>query len=388
MVKINKMKITFNSWPTYSKNEIKIINKIVKSGKVNYWTGKYCSIFENYFKKKFNLNYTVSIANGSVALDAALSILKLKKNDEVLVTSRSYITTASCIQKTPAKIKFVDVNLNNQNICLNDLKKKINNNTKLVICVHLAGWPCDINKIKKIIGKRKILILEDCAQAHGAKINGKYVGSIGDISTWSFCNDKIISTLGEGGMIACKNKNIYKKLWSYKDCGRNYDKIFNSKKKNNKLFKWIHDYDGTNLRMTEVQAAVGIEQLKNLEKMTNLRERNLKYIYTRIQKSEIVYSPILPKNIKHSAYRCYLFCKNYSIRNRFIEYLNKNGIDANQGSCPEIYKEKRFNLKNKIVLKNANKLGRIAVSLPSHHLLSVRDLSNIVRTINKFIILN
>ena len=192
MVKINKMKIKFNSWPTYSKNEIKIINKIVKSGKVNYWTGKYCSIFENYFKKKFNLNYTVSIANGSVALDAALSILKLKKNDEVLVTSRSYITTASCIQKTPAKIKFVDVNLNNQNICLNDLKKKINKKTKAVICVHLAGWPCDINKIKKIILKKKILILEDCAQAYGAKINGKYVGSIGDISTWSFCNDKYL----------------------------------------------------------------------------------------------------------------------------------------------------------------------------------------------------
>jgi len=388
MVKINKMKIKFNSWPVYSNNEIKIINKVVKSGKVNYWTGNYCSIFENYFRKKFNLNYTVSIANGSVALDAALSILNLKKNDEVLVTSRSYITTASSIQKTPAKIKFLDVNLNNQNICLNDLKKKINNKTKLIICVHLAGWPCDINKIKKIIGKRKILILEDCAQAHGAKINGKYVGSMGDISTWSFCNDKIMSTLGEGGMVACKNKNIYKKLWSYKDCGRNYNKIFNSKRNNNKLFKWIHDYDGTNLRMTEVQAAVGIEQLKNLEKMINLRERNLKHIYSRIQKSKIVYCPILPENIKHAGYRCYLFCKNFSIRNRFIEYLNRNGIDANQGSCPEIYKEKRFNLKNKIKLKNANKLGKISVSLPCHHLLSGRDLSNIVRAINKFINLN
>ena len=207
----------------------------------------------------------------------------------------------------------------------------------------MAGWPCDIQKIKKIIGKKqKIYIIEDCSQAHGAKINNQYVGSMGDISVWSFCNDKIISTIGEGGMISCKSKLIYKKLWAYKDCGKNYDKIF--KKNKNNLFKWVHDFNGTNLRMTEVQAAVGIEQLKNLKKMINIRFKNIQFIYKNIKKNNFIYTPVLPKNIFHSGYRCYLIAANKKIRNKFISYLASCGIDANQGSCPEIYREKDFQI--------------------------------------------
>ncbi len=304
MAKISQIK--FNSWPKYNIREKRIVNKIISTGKVNYWTGKYCSIFENKFKNKFNLNYTISVANGSVALDAAVNVLDLKKGDEVLVTSRSYISTASCVQKTLATIKFIDIDMYNQNISLQSIKENINKKTKLIICTHLAGWPCDVNKIKKIIEKRKILIIEDCSQAHGAMINNKYTGSFGDISVWSFCNDKIMSTLGEGGMISCKTKKLYKKLWAYKDCGKNIDKIY--KKNNGKLFKWVHDFDGTNLRMTEIQAAVGIEQLKKLPNMVKRRFYNLKTLRKKIN-NEKIFVPNYPKNIIHAGYRFYFFVK-------------------------------------------------------------------------------
>ncbi len=386
MAKI-KQNISFNTWPKFSKKEILVTKKVMSSGKVNYWTGKLCNQFEKNFQKYFNLNYAISLANGSVALDAAVNILNLSENDEVLVTPRSYISTASCLLKTPAKIKFIDVDIDSQNISIDKLKLAINKNTKLIICVHLAGWPCDINKIKKIIGKKNILILEDCSQAHGAKINNKYVGSMGDIAVWSFCNDKIISTIGEGGMISCKSKKIYKKLWAYKDCGKNIDKILNKKsKKKGYLFKWVHDFDGTNLRMTEIQAAVGIEQLKNLKKMINKRFYNIKFIYKNIKKNNLIFKPEIPKNIIHAGYRCYLLAKSKRVRDNFINYLNMNGIDANQGSCPEIYREKRFLNKNKYpVLENANKLGDLSISLPSHHLISKKKLFYLVSKINNFL---
>ena len=384
MAKTKKI-ISFSDWPKFSKKEILVTSKVMASGKVNYWTGNLCKKFENDFKKFFKLKNCITMANGSVALDAAVNTLNLKKNDEVLVTPRSYVSTASCLLNTPAKIKFVDVDFNSQNLSIENLKLMINKKTKLIICVHLAGWPCDIQKIKKIIGnKQKIFIIEDCSQAHGAKINNKYVGSMGDISVWSFCNDKIISTIGEGGMISCKSKLIYKKLWAYKDCGKNYDKIL--KKNKNNLFKWIHDFKGTNLRMTEAQAAVGIEQLKNLNRMTNLRFKNIKFIYKNIKKNNLIHVPVLPKKIFHAGYRCYLTAVNKKIRNKFISYLASNGIDANQGSCPEIYKEKRFSNFNKYrVLKNAKKLGELSISLPSHHLISKKKLLYLVNKINHFI---
>ena len=383
MAKIKKI-IAFNSWPKYSNKEKKIVNKIISSGKVNYWTGDFCKKFENYFKTYFNLKYSISVANGSVALDAAINVLNLKKNDEVLVTPRSYVSTASCIQSTNAKIKFIDIDLNHQNISISELEKNISKNTKVIICTHLAGWPCDIKKIKKIIGNRKIFVIEDCSQAHGAKINNKYVGSYGDISVWSFCNDKIISTLGEGGMIACNSLNLYKKLWAYKDCGKNFDKVFQKSK--NYLFKWVHDLEGTNLRMTEIQAAVGIEQLKKLKRMTKIRSQNLNLIYKGIKKNEQIMSPSVPKNIIHAGYRCYLFAKNKTIRNNFINYLNKKGFEANQGSCPEIYKEKRFSYRNTYkVLRNAEKLGEVSIALPSHHLIQRKQIKLLISTINKFI---
>ena len=221
-----------SQWPKYDKQMLDGINKIIKRGEVNYLFGNWGKKFEKSFSKYHDIPYSIAVSNGTMGLEIAIAALELSKNDEVIVTPRSYYSSASCIIKNNLKPVFVDIDIKTQNILVNDLLKKITKKTKCIICVHLGGIPCEMNKIIKIANKFNIKVIEDCSQAHGAMIDNKFVGSFGDIGVWSFCNDKIISTLGEGGMISTKYKKLYKKIWSLKDIGKNMDKYYaNNKKK-------------------------------------------------------------------------------------------------------------------------------------------------------------
>ena len=211
-----------SSWPNYSFDEINKVNKIIKSGKVNYVYGKEGKKFENLFSKWIKRKYSVALTNGTVALELAIKSLKLPANSEIMVTARSFFASASVIVRAGFIPKFLDVDLFDQNILVEDIKKKISKKTKAIICVHLSGNPCQMIEILKIAKKYNIKIIEDCAQAHGAEINNKKVGSFGDVAAWSFCNDKIISTLGEGGMISTNSKKIYNFINSYKDHGLSF----------------------------------------------------------------------------------------------------------------------------------------------------------------------
>ena len=282
-------------WPFYNNHQINIVNRVIKSNKVKYWTGKECRKFENEFSKKIKLKYGVSVANGTLALEIALKALKLNLKDEVIVTPRSYIASAICVHNIGSKPVFADINTNSQNITLDTIKEKVTKNTKAIICVHLAGFPCDMVEIVKFAKRHKIKIIEDCSQAHGSKINNSYVGSFGDISIWSFCNDKIISTLGEGGMICTNNEIYWKKIWSLKDCGKNYDSVFN--KKHPEGFRWIHDFSGTNARLTEVQSAVGRYQLTQLDKWSKKRFKYSQIIWNYLNEIKAVQIPQIPKII-------------------------------------------------------------------------------------------
>ena len=195
-------------WPTYTKQEISKVTSIIRSGKVNYWTGKEVKIFEKEFSKYIGSKYSIAVCNASLALEASLTALNIGKGDEVITTPRSYNSSATCILRVGATPIFADVDIKTQNISVNEIKKKISKKTKAIICVHLGGLPCEMEKINKLVKNTKIAIIEDCSQAHGAKYKGRSVGTFSDISVWSFCNDKIISTLGEGGMISTK-KRIY-----------------------------------------------------------------------------------------------------------------------------------------------------------------------------------
>ena len=361
------------NWPNFDKNLISKVSDIISSGKINYTDGNYGIKFEKEFSKFVGNKYSVAICNGTVALEVAIKSLKLPKNSEILVTARSFFSSASCIVNTGYIPVFVDVDLSTQNISLNDIKKKITKKTKAIICVHLAGLPCDMHGIKKIVNKKKIKIIEDCAQAHGASIDTKQVGSFGDISTWSFCNDKIISTLGEGGMISTNKKKLY--LF----CKRTINHGTNLKD-NKKTEKFIYnkDYFGTNLRITEIQSFAGLEQLKNLKKIQKKRENISKSYYDLISKYKKYFRCYYPsKKIKSAWYRFYFFLrtdikKYQKLRLKIIQDLRKNNLKCFTGSCPEIYLEKAFKKLNnlKIIrLKNCKILGETSIALEINHTL-------------------
>ena len=363
-------------WPNFNKNLISKVNKIIRSGKINYTTGPYGKIFEKNFSKYVGNKYSVAICNGTAALEVAIKSLELPKNSEIIVPARSFFSSAACIVNAGFLPIFADIDLKTQNISLDDIKKKITKKTKAIICVHLAGLPCDMFNIKKLATKKKLKIIEDCSQAHGASINSRQVGSFGDVATWSFCNDKIISTLGEGGMISTNNKKIYEFSKKYINHGTTL------KKKKSDKFVYNKDIFGTNLRITEIQSMSGIEQLKNLKKIQKRREQISKNYFNLIlnyKKKLTSYMP--PKNIKSAWYRFYFFLdpkiKNYQkIRFKIINNLKKNGIKCFTGSCPEIYLEKSFQNLKKIKfkrLKNCRKLGNTSLALDANHTLTYLD---------------
>ena len=205
------MILPYSKWPIYDQTLTRGISKIISSGKVNYLFGKYGREFEEKFSNFHKIKYSVAVSNGTVGLELALASFNFKKDDEVLVTPRSYYSSASCIIRNNLKPIFVDIDPSTQNICIKDIKRKFTRRTKCIICVHLGGLPCDMNNIIHFAKKNNIKVIEDCSQAHGASIK-KYVGTFGDIGVWSFCNDKIISTLGEGGMVSTNNKKLLKKF--------------------------------------------------------------------------------------------------------------------------------------------------------------------------------
>ena len=361
------------NWPNFSKNLISKVSEILDSGKINYTDGPYGVKFEKKFSKFVGNKYSIAICNGTAALEVAIKSLRLPKNSEILVSARSFFSSASCIVNTGYIPVFADVNLLTQNISLDDIKKKITKRTKAIICVHLGGLPCDMYGIKKLASKKKIQIIEDCSQAHGASIDNKQAGSFGDISTWSFCNDKIISTLGEGGMISTDKKKIYEFCKRQINHGTNF-------KNNKKTEKFIYnkDYFGTNLRLTEIQSYAGLEQLKNINKVQKKRANISKKYLNLISKYKNYldcYYP--PKKIKSAWYRLYFFIKtdikNYQkLRLKIIKDLRNNDLKCFTGSCPEIYLEKAFKKLNKtkpIRLKNCKILGETSIALDINHTL-------------------
>ena len=376
-----------STWPSYSDEEILIASNVLRSNKVNYLYGNIGKEFEKNFANYIKTKYAVALSNGTVALEVALRALKLNKNDEVIVTPRSYFASASSILNVHLKPKFADVNIETQNIDLETIKKAITKKTKVIICVHLAGLPCDMVEISKYAKKKNIFVIEDCSQAHGAKIGNRSVGSFGDIATWSFCNDKIISTAGEGGMITTNHYKYWKYIWSYKDQGKNYKKFLQKSK--NYLFKYNHDSVGSNFRLTEIQSAIGNFQLKKLENWNIIRNNYADQLNQIMSKYPCIKLCTIKSNYRHAYYRYYFIVKKKLInanwsRDKLIKYLNINNIPCGSGSCPEIYLEKPFKLiyKNRLRLKNAFFLGKNTIALNLHHNLQQKEVSFICKKLN------
>ncbi|MFL2510580.1 MAG: DegT/DnrJ/EryC1/StrS family aminotransferase [Alphaproteobacteria bacterium] len=380
------------AWPQYTSKEADQIKKKLLSNKTNYLFGSEGILFEKEFSKKVDCKYGVAVSNGTVALELALRSLHLNKDDEVLVTCRSFIASASSILNVGLKVVFSDVDKYSHNISLETIKKGITKNTKVILCVHFAGLPCDMKDISKYSKKRNIKIIEDCSQAHGAQINNQSVGSFGDVAAWSFCQDKIISTGGEGGMVTTNNKKIYDYIWSYKDHGKNKKKYF--KKYNNTHFKYIHEFQGSNYRLTEIQSLLGRIHVRKLDDYSKQRNKIAKYIITKLKNFEIFNFQNVPNKFKHAYYKLYISINsellNKKFDNKFIlDYLKIHKIPSGQGTCSEIYLEKTFSnikMKKNILYNNAKYLGKYSFAINITNLYTKRHCDYIISKISNLAI--
>ena len=367
---------TFAPWPSFTQEEVKAVSQVLISNKVNYWTGTECRKFEKDFSIWAESKYAVAVGNGTLALDAAFKALGIGFGDEVIVTSRSFIASISSIVNCGATPVFADVDLDSQNITSETIRSVLSDKTKGIVCVHLAGWPCDMDEIVSLAKENNCYVIEDCSQAHGAKYKGKPVGSIGHIGTWSFCQDKIITTGGEGGMVTTNDENLWRKIWSLKDHGKSYQAVY--ERKHPKGFKWLHESFGSNFRMTEMQAAIGGIQLKRMSEWHNARINNANLIWNAARSIELYRVPFIPDYIEHAAYKCYVFVKgNEDLRDKIISQITERGVPVFSGSCSEVYLEKAFddtNFRPNQRLKNAKELGETSLMFLVHPTLTKNQI--------------
>jgi dTDP-4-amino-4,6-dideoxygalactose transaminase len=380
----------FSSWPSFDNDEVNAVKNVLLSNKVNYWTGDECRKFENEFSIWTHSKYSIALSNGTVALDLALRALDIGIDDEVIVTSRTFIASVSSIVNAGANPVFVDVDKNSQNICPSLIPPAITKNTKAIMCVHLAGFPCEMDEIISIAKENNLRIIEDCSQAHGALYKGKSVGSIGDIGTWSFCQDKIMTTGGEGGMVTTNSKVLWSKMWSYKDHGKSWEAM--SKNNPSNKFQWVHDSFGTNWRMTEMQAAIGRIQLRKMQHWHIARKNNAEKIIEICKKYPLLYRlPVIDKIFDHAWYKCYIFINEKNMkddwtRDRIVEEINLLSVPCFVGSCSEVYLEKAFDktkFRPKFRLKNAKELGETSLMFLVHPSLTIDEIDRACTAIKK-----
>jgi len=381
------------NWPYFDENDVREVSKCLLSGKVNYWTGNEGKQFEIEFSKKFGTNFSIALANGTLALNLAYRSLELQEGDEFITTPRTFIATTSAGVNLKATPLFADVDRTSGCITSETIEPLITSKTKLISVVHLGGWPADMYKIMDLAKNYNLKVVEDCSQAHGALFKGKNVGSFGDASTWSFCQDKIMSTGGEGGMFSTNDRDLWNIAWSYKDHGKNWQKV--NEKNNSNQFRWLHDNFGSNYRLTEMQSKIGRNQLNKLNEWHNIRKKNAFILQEFLKDLDLIRVPQIPQEIEHAWYKfyCYLrntyFSENWN-RGRILEELNKRGYPAFQGSCSEIYRENCFysaGIMKQTYLPVARELGETSLMFLVHPTINETQMIEYAENIRDVILL-
>ncbi|TMX58604.1 DegT/DnrJ/EryC1/StrS family aminotransferase [Vibrio rotiferianus] len=370
----------FSPWPSFTQEEADAVSRVLLSNKVNYWTGNECREFEKEFAAWVGCEYAIALGNGTLALDLALKALGVGEGDEVITTPRTFLASASSIVTSGAAPVFADVDLNSQAITAESIQAVLTPKTKAVIVVHLAGMPAEMDAIMALSQQHGFYVIEDCAQAHGAKYKGRSVGTIGHIGAWSFCQDKIMTTGGEGGMVTTNDKALWSTMWSYKDHGKSFDAIYN--REHPPGFRWLHESFGTNWRMTELQAVIGRIQLARMLAWTAQRQANAAQIDEAVADLSVVRRVEVPEYSEHAEYKHYLFVEPENLadgwtRDRIVEAIVERGVPAYQGSCSEVYLEKAFDntpwRPNKR-LENAVRLGETSLMFLVHPTLTEQEM--------------
>jgi dTDP-4-amino-4,6-dideoxygalactose transaminase len=378
---IKMLNTPFSPWPSFTQQEADAVSRVVLSNKVNYWTGTEGREFEKEFAAWADSEYAVALGNGTLALDIALKVLGVCEGDEVITTPRTFLASASSIVTAGAAPVFADVDLNSQAITAESIKAVLTPKTKAVIVVHLAGMPAEMDDIMALSAEHGFYVIEDCAQAHGAKYKGKSVGSIGHIGAWSFCQDKIMTTGGEGGMVTTNSKELWSKMWSYKDHGKSFDAIYN--REHPPGFRWLHESFGTNWRMTEMQAVIGRIQLTRMNDWTAKRQAYGTELDKVASEFDCIRLVEVPEYIEHAEYKHYMFVKPELLadgwdRDRIVNEIVERGVPCFQGSCSEVYLEKAFDntpWRPAERLKNAVELGETSLMFLVHPTLTEAEIA-------------
>ena len=378
----------FSPWPSFTEEEANAARDVILSNKVNYWTGQEARSFEKEFAEWSGTEYAVALANGTVALDLALKALGIGAGDEVIVTSRTFLASVSSIVNAGAIPVFADVDLDSQNFTADTIRSVLTPRTKALICVHLAGWPCDMDPIMALANEHGLKVIEDCAQAHGAYYKGRPVGSIGHIGAWSFCQDKIMTTGGEGGMVTTNDRQLWADMWAYKDHGKSWEAVY--EREHAPGFRWLHESFGTNWRMLEVQAVIGRIQLRRMQDWHRARLDNALAIWTAARLLPALRVPDLPDDEVHAAYKCYVFVRPQCLkpdwsRDRILNEIIARGVPAFSGSCSEVYLEKAFDntdWRPAQRLANARELGETSMMFMVHPTLTGEEIGLTCRVIS------
>jgi len=380
---------TFPPWPYFSDYEIEAVERVLRSGKINQWTGSEVTSFEEECADFVGVKYAVALTNGSVALELALEALGIGVGDEVIVTCYTFIASASAVVMRGAVPVMADIDPGSLNISADTVCAVISSRTRAIIAVHLAGMPCDMYPLLKLAKEYDLKVIEDCAQAHGATYKGRAVGSLGDAAAFSFCQDKIMTTGGEGGLLTTNDKAIWEKAWAYKDHGKSYDSVYH--KKHPSGFCWLHDSFGTNWRMTEMQAAIGRVQLRKLPEWTAIRQRNAAMLTEGFAKIPALRVLEVPEEFSPAYYKYYVFVRPEKLRDgwdrdRIMNAIVAEGIPCFSGSCSEIYLEKAF-VKAGIGpgrrLPAARKSGETSMMFLVHPTLGADEMRDTCRAVEK-----
>ena len=379
----------FPPWPVFDRDEIDAASSVLASGKVNYWTGGECQAFEQDFAAFSGTRHAISLANGTLALELALYALGIGADDEVIVPARTFIASASCAVARGAVPVVADVDPDSQNLTADTIRAVLTPRTRAIIAVHLAGWPCDMDPILQLARERGIRVVEDCAQAHGATYKGQPVGSLGDAAAFSFCQDKIMTTGGEGGMLVLNDTRLWETAWAYKDHGKSFDAVF--KREHPPGFRWLHESFGSNFRMTEMQAAIGRRQLAKLPQWLAARRRNAAALDAGLAAIPGLRVVRPPREFGHAYYKYYAFAEPGLLAagwdaTRIIEAINAEGVPCFAGSCSEIYRERAFAERGwgpARRLPVAQRLGETSLMFLVHPTLGEAEMADTVGAVRK-----
>lgn len=379
----------FPPWPVFGPDEIEAVSKVLTSGKVNYWTGNECTLFEEEFAAAFNCKYAISLSNGTVALELALLSLGIGPGDEVIVPSRTFIATASSVVARGAVPVVADVDPDSGNLTADTVARVLSSKTRAVIPVHLGGWPCEMDSLMRMAREYRLKVIEDCAQAHGATYQGSPVGSFGDCAAFSFCQDKIMTTGGEGGMLVTNDEALWRRAWEYKDHGKSWQAVFEQVHPTG--FRWLHESFGSNFRMTEMQAAIGRLQLKKLPEWLARRRSNAALLEAGLARLPALKVPSPGLGVGHAYYKFYALLVLEQLRPdwdqvRIIEAINAEGVPCLAGSCSEIYREKAFQHRGWGLLEPlpvASDLSKRSLMFQVHPTLGVKEMNDTITAISK-----